>query len=159
MKIAFDNVTKVYPGGLKAVDGLTLGIAEGETLVLLGTSGSGKTTSMKMINRLIDPSAGRILIDGWDVIACDPVQLRRGISYAIQHNGLFPHITIGQNIADVPALLGWDRERLTARIDALLRLAGLDDAGCRDRYAHQLGGDRRQRVGVARALAAIPRSS
>jgi osmoprotectant transport system ATP-binding protein len=156
MTIAFDNVSKVYANGLKAVDGLTLDIAEGETLVLLGTSGSGKTTTMRMLNRLIDPSAGRITIDGRDVMATDPVELRRGIGYAIQHIGLFPHMTIAQNIAVVPELLGWDRDRIAARVDALLHLVGLDEAACRERYPHQLSGGQCQRVGVARALAADP---
>lgn len=156
MKIVFDNVSKVFPNGTKAVDRLNLAVDEGETLVLLGTSGSGKTTSMKMVNRLLDPTSGRITIDGSDVMAQNAVTLRRGIGYAIQHIGLFPHMTVAENIAVVPEMLGWNADRVAKRIDDLLQMVGLDPAPFRDRYPTQLSGGQRQRVGVARALAADP---
>jgi osmoprotectant transport system ATP-binding protein len=156
MKIAFENVSKVFANGVRAVDGLTLSVAEGETLVLLGTSGSGKTTSMKMVNRLIEPTAGRIAIDGKDVMQQDPVALRRGIGYAIQDIGLFPHMTVAENIGVVPRMLGWTPGRIAARADELLDLVGLVPARFRDRYPHRLSGGQKQRVGVARALAADP---
>jgi len=156
MKIEFDNVTKVFANGTKAVDGLTLSVNEGETLVLLGTSGSGKTTSMKMVNRLIEPTSGRIAIDGTDIMEQDPISLRRGIGYAIQHIGLFPHMTVAENIAVVPGLLGWEETAIRSRVDELLNLVGLGPTLFRDRYPNQLSGGQRQRVGVARALAADP---
>jgi osmoprotectant transport system ATP-binding protein len=156
MKIAFDEVSKVFPDGTRAVDRLSLSVQEGETLVLLGTSGSGKTTSMKMVNRLIEPTSGRISIDGDDVTEQDPVTLRRGIGYAIQHIGLFPHMTVGENIAVVPRLLGWDAGRIRERTDELLTLVGLGPTLFRDRYPNQLSGGQKQRVGVARSLAADP---
>lgn len=156
MKIEFEDVCKVFPDGTTAVEGLTLSVAEGETLVLLGTSGSGKTTSMKMVNRLIEPTSGCIRIDGADIRNEDPVTLRRRIGYAIQHIGLFPHMTVAENIAVVPELLKWDRRRVDARIDELLILVGLAPAEFRDRYPNRLSGGQRQRVGVARALASDP---
>jgi osmoprotectant transport system ATP-binding protein len=154
--IAFDHVTKIYPGGVKAVEDLSLEVAGGETLVLLGTSGSGKTTAMKMVNRLVETSAGRILIDGKDVTEQDAISLRRRIGYAIQHIGLFPHMTVGGNIAVVPRLMEWESERIAARIDKLLAMVGLAPDEFRDRYPAQLSGGQMQRVGVARALAADP---
>ncbi len=154
--IVFDDVTKTFPGGLTAVDHLSLEVTEGETLVLLGASGSGKTTTMKMVNRLIEPSDGRVLVEGDDVMLADPIDLRRRIGYAIQHIGLFPHMTVGENIAVVPRMLGWDDQRVRDRIDDLLELVGLSGGEFRDRYPRQLSGGQSQRVGVARALAADP---
>ena len=139
-----------------AVDELTLEIPEGEIVILVGPSGCGKTTTMKMINRLIEPTSGRIFLDGDDVTHADPDQLRRRIGYVIQQIGLFPHQTIAENIATVPELLGWDKERIDARVDELLDLVGMDPAHYRDRYPKQLSGGQRQRVGVARAMGADP---
>ncbi len=154
--IRFQDVTKVYPGGTEAVSELSLEVGEGETLVLLGTSGSGKTTTMKMVNRLIPITSGRIFIRDEDITDQDPIALRRGIGYAIQHIGLFPHMTVGENIAVVPKLLKWSRHDIARRIDDMLRMAGLDPDDFRHRYPSQLSGGQRQRVGVARALAADP---
>ena len=154
--ITFENVSKTYPGGVEAVRGLTLEVADGETVVLLGTSGSGKTTTMKMVNRLIEPTAGRILVDGIDIMERDPIELRREIGYAIQHIGLFPHMTVAENIAVVPRLVGWEQSRIGARVDELLTMVGLEPTQFRLRYPAQLSGGQKQRVGVARALAADP---
>ncbi len=154
--IRFQNVTKVYPGGAEAVRNLCMEVQEGETLVLLGTSGSGKTTTMKMVNRLIPITDGRIFIRDRDITEQDPITLRRGIGYAIQHIGLFPHMTVGENIAVVPGLLKWSREKISRRIDDMLSMAGLAPDDFRDRYPSQLSGGQKQRVGVARALAADP---
>ncbi|NQU75097.1 MAG: ATP-binding cassette domain-containing protein, partial [Planctomycetes bacterium] len=154
--IVFEQVCKTFPGGTEAVRELTLEVAEGETLVLLGTSGSGKTTTMKMVNRLIETTSGRILIDGRDVMEQDVIELRRRIGYAIQHIGLFSHMTIGENIAVVPKLLQWPRPQIDERIDQLLEMMGLEGSEFRDRFPSQLSGGQRQRVGVARALAADP---
>jgi len=139
--ITLRRVSKRYPNGLKAVDDLSMEIAEGETLVLLGTSGSGKTTTMKMINRLIESTSGEILLDGQDIKQQSPTELRRKIGYAIQHVGLFPHMTVAQNIAVVPKLLNWPTDRITSRVDKLLAM---------------VSGGQKQRIGVARALAADP---
>jgi osmoprotectant transport system ATP-binding protein len=154
--IVFDHVSKTYPGGVDAVRDLSIEVAEGETLVLLGTSGSGKTTTMKMVNRLIEPTAGRILIKGTDIMERDPIELRRGIGYAIQDIGLFPHMTVAENVGVVPRLLGWTRERIDTRVSGLLGMVGLDPDEFRDRYPAQLSGGQKQRIGVARALAADP---
>ena len=158
--VAFDHVTKRYQGTdaarLGAVQDLSLEVPAGKICVLVGPSGCGKTTSLKMVNRLIEPTSGRILIDGEDAGARDVTELRRSIGYVIQQVGLFPHQTIGENVATVPRLLGWDADRLHARSDELLQLVGLDPAVHRDRYPSQLSGGERQRVGVARALAADP---
>ncbi|HUW32377.1 MAG TPA: ATP-binding cassette domain-containing protein [Planctomycetota bacterium] len=154
--IQFRTVSKVFPGGVEAVRNLSLGIAEGETLVLLGTSGSGKTTTMKMINRLIEPTSGQIIIDGEDIMVQDPICLRRRIGYSIQSIGLFPHMTVAGNVAVVPRLLKWPGSRIGERVDQLLRMVGLEPDDFRDRYPAQLSGGQRQRVGVARALAADP---
>src|SRR6184192_2212910 len=124
--------------------------------MLVGPSGCGKTTTLKMINRLVEPSAGRIYLDDEDVTHVDPIKLRRRMGYVIQQVGLFPHETVAGNVATVPRLLGWDRRRVRARVDELLDLVGLDVAEFRDRYPDQLSGGQRQRVGVARALAADP---
>jgi osmoprotectant transport system ATP-binding protein len=154
--IRFENVTKRYPDGTTAVDGLSFEVAEGELVTLVGPSGCGKTTTMKMVNRLIDPSEGRILLDGEDIATLDPVVLRRRIGYVIQQVGLFPHKTVLENTATVPSLLGWPRRKARERAAELLDLVGLDPATHGDRYPDQLSGGQRQRVGVARALAADP---
>jgi len=154
--IKFDRVNKTYPNALKAVCNLSLEIEEGQTLVLLGTSGSGKTTTMKMVNRLIEPTEGRILIEDVDIMERNPIELRRKIGYAIQHIGLFPHMTVAKNIAVVPKLLKWSQEKIDERIDELLSLVGLEPEQFRLRYPAQLSGGQRQRIGVARALAADP---
>jgi osmoprotectant transport system ATP-binding protein len=153
--IRLEHITKRY-GSQVAVDDLSLEVGDGELCVLVGPSGCGKTTTMRMINRLIEPSEGRILIDGEDVLALDPVHLRRRVGYVIQQIGLFPHQTIAANVATVPRLLGWKGPRVTARVDELLDLVGLPPASFRDRYPHQLSGGQRQRVGVARALGGDP---
>jgi osmoprotectant transport system ATP-binding protein len=153
--ITFESVTKQYPDGTKAVDALDLEIPAGKTMVLVGPSGCGKTTSLRMINRLVEPTAGRVLLDGKDVREGNPAHLRRGIGYVIQQTGLFPHRTIEDNIATVPVLNGWSRGRARGRANELLTLVGLDPALAR-RYPHQLSGGQQQRVGVARALAADP---
>jgi len=158
--VAFDHVTKRYPGTGKghpgAVEDLSLEVAAGKICVLVGPSGCGKTTSLKMVNRLIEPTSGRILIDGADAARRDVTELRRSIGYVIQQVGLFPHQTIGENVATVPRLLGWPEARRRERSEELLGLVGLDPATYRDRYPSQLSGGERQRVGVARALAADP---
>lgn len=154
--ITFEQVCKTYPGGTQAVRDLTLEVGEGETLVLLGTSGSGKTTTMRMVNRLIEPTSGQIRIEGRDIMDRDPVELRRGIGYAIQHIGLFPHMTVAQNIMVTPKLLEWSRSRMEERVDELLSMVGLEVESFRDRYPSQLSGGQKQRIGVARALAADP---
>jgi osmoprotectant transport system ATP-binding protein len=147
-----------YPGAATAaVHDIDLDIAAGEFTVFLGPSGCGKSTLLRTINRLIEPTSGAIAIDGTDVTALDPVTLRRGIGYVIQAVGLFPHLTIGANIGVVPTLLGWNRARIAARIDALLTLVRLDPARYRDRLPRELSGGEQQRAGVARALAAQPR--
>ncbi|HEY9557170.1 MAG TPA: betaine/proline/choline family ABC transporter ATP-binding protein [Acidimicrobiales bacterium] len=154
--IRLEDVTKRYDGGTVAVDGLSFEVADGEICVLVGPSGCGKTTTMRMVNRLIEPTSGHIYLDDEDVLALDPVQLRRRIGYVIQQIGLFPHLTIADNVATVPRLLGWKRDRVRARVDELLDLVGLPPAAYRDRYPSQLSGGQRQRVGVARALGADP---
>jgi osmoprotectant transport system ATP-binding protein len=154
--IEFDCATKRYGSGPPAVDGLTLEIPAGETCVLVGPSGGGKTTALKMVNRLVEPTSGRVCIDGRDVASTDPVSLRRGIGYVIQQVGLFPHLDVAANVATVPRLLGWDGRRIDARIDELLDLVGLDPGIYRHRRPDELSGGQRQRVGVARALAADP---
>ena len=158
--VAFDHVTKRYPGtdarNPGAVEDLSLEVPAGMICVLVGPSGCGKTTSLKMVNRLIEPTSGRILIDGADAARRDVTELRRSIGYVIQQVGLFPHQTIGENVATVPRLLGWPAARRLERSEELLGLVGLDPASYRDRYPAQLSGGERQRVGVARALAADP---
>jgi osmoprotectant transport system ATP-binding protein len=156
--VAFEHVTKRYGAADSpaAVNDLSLTIPAGEICVLVGPSGCGKTTTMKMVNRLIDPTSGHITIDGRDVMSLPPTELRRGIGYVIQQVGLFPHQTIGENVAVVPGLLRWPRERIRQRTDELLDLVGLEPATYRDRYPSELSGGERQRVGVARALAADP---
>ena len=154
--ISLEHVEKRYPGTASpAVGDLTLEIDEGETVALVGPSGCGKTTTLKMINRLIEPTGGRIVLDGTNVLDQDPVRLRRGIGYVIQHTGLLPHRSIRQNIATVPHLVGWDDARIDARVDELLAIFDLEPE-LLDRYPAELSGGQRQRVGVARALAADP---
>jgi osmoprotectant transport system ATP-binding protein len=155
--IEFKNVSKTYPGSTQpVVDGLSFEVLDGEICVLVGPSGCGKTTSMRMINRLIEPSSGQILIDGEPNTAMSGTKLRRKIGYAIQQIGLFPHRTIADNIAIVPQLLDWDKSRIKSRIDELLELVGLEPGQYRGRYPAELSGGQQQRVGVARALAADP---
>lgn len=154
--IRFENVTKRYPDGTTAVDDLSFDVREGELVTLVGPSGCGKTTTMKMVNRLVEPTAGRILLDGEDIARIDPVRLRRRIGYVIQSVGLFPHRTVLENTETVPHLLGWTRAKRRARAAELLELVGLDPSVHGSRYPGQLSGGQRQRVGVARALAADP---
>ncbi|MFG2639516.1 ABC transporter ATP-binding protein [Streptomyces sp. NPDC048370] len=154
--IRFEQVSKVYPDGTTAVDGLTFEVSEGELVTLVGPSGCGKTTTMMMVNRLIEPTSGRILVDGKDIASVDPVKLRRSIGSVIQQVGLFPHRTILDNTATVPALIGWKKAKARDRAAELLDLVGLDPKTYGSRYPSQLSGGQRQRVGVARALAADP---
>ncbi|MFS8197763.1 betaine/proline/choline family ABC transporter ATP-binding protein [Streptomyces sp. CWNU-52B] len=154
--IRFEQVTKRYPDGTTAVDGLSFEVSEGELVTLVGPSGCGKTTTMMMVNRLIEPTSGRILVGGEDIAKVDPVRLRRRIGYVIQQVGLFPHRTILDNTATVPTLVGWKKAKARARAAELLDLVGLDPKTFGPRYPDQLSGGQRQRVGVARALAADP---
>ena len=154
--ISLQDVTKQYPDGTVAVSELTLEVDEGVICALVGPSGCGKTTTMRMINRLIEPTSGRILVAGDDVTSLDVRQLRRRIGYVIQNAGLFPHYTVRKNVATVCRLLGWDKAKTASRVDEMLDLVDLDPATFGDRYPHQLSGGQRQRVGVARALAADP---
>jgi osmoprotectant transport system ATP-binding protein len=155
--IEFREVSKTYPGSSRpVVNDLSFEILEGEVCVLVGPSGCGKTTSMRMVNRLIEPTEGEIIIDGEPNTSMSGTQLRRKIGYAIQQIGLFPHRTIADNIATVPSLLGWDKGRIKTRVDELLELVGLDPGVYRDRYPAELSGGQQQRVGVARAMAADP---
>ena len=153
--IEFDAVSKIYEGRA-VLDGLTLAVRTGETLVLLGTSGCGKTTALKMINRLIEPTSGTVTVAGCPVMQWDPITLRRSTGYVIQDAGLFPHFSVERNVELVPRLLGWDTARRAARVTELLEMVGLDPARYRSMWPHQLSGGERQRVGVARALAADP---
>jgi osmoprotectant transport system ATP-binding protein len=155
--IEFSHVSKTYPGSSQpVVNDLSFEVLEGEICVLVGPSGCGKTTSMRMVNRLIEPSEGEILINGERNTEMSGTRLRRGIGYAIQQIGLFPHRTIADNVATVPQLLEWDKDRIAARVEELLELVGLDPDQYRKRYPAELSGGQQQRVGVARALAADP---
>jgi osmoprotectant transport system ATP-binding protein len=155
--IVLEGVSKTYPGqSTPAVAELDFAVPRGSIVMLIGPSGCGKTTTLKMMNRLIEPTTGRILLDGDDVTEVNADQLRRRIGYVIQQVGLFPHFTVGDNIAVVPRMLGWDRSRIRKRVDELLDLVGLDPGDFRDRHPRQLSGGQQQRVGVARALAADP---
>jgi len=154
--IKLENVTKVYQDGTKAVKDLTLEIDEGEFCIFLGPSGCGKTTSMKMINRLIPLTSGKIFVNGVDVMKLDPNELRRGIGYAIQNIGLFPHLTVMENIATVPVLQKWPKQKWRTRAAELLELVGMDPGTFLDRYPSELSGGQQQRVGVARCLGADP---
>src|SRR5947207_708773 len=154
--IRLDSVSKRFPDGTIAVTDLTLEVPEGEISVLVGPSGCGKTTTLKMVNRLIEPTSGRIYLDDEDVTGVDPVGLRRRIGYVIQQVGLFPHQTVAGNIGTVPRLLGWDKRRIRSRVSELLELVGLDPDADARRYPSQLSGGQQQRVGLARAMAADP---
>jgi osmoprotectant transport system ATP-binding protein len=155
--ITLDRLSKTFANSAQpAVDGLSLTIATGEICVLIGPSGCGKTTTMRMINRMVEPDSGRIEVGGRDVMQIDPVELRRSIGYVIQQVGLFPHMTIGENIATVPKMLGWDAPRIARRVDELLALVHMEPALYRERFPRELSGGQKQRVGVARALAADP---
>jgi osmoprotectant transport system ATP-binding protein len=155
--IEISHLTKRFADAAHpAIDDLTLTIPEGEVCVLIGPSGCGKTTTMRIVNRMIEPDGGTVSIGGRDVTSVDPVELRRRIGYVIQQIGLFPHWSIAENIATVPRLLGWDQRRVAARVDELLALVGMDPAIYRDRFPRELSGGQKQRVGVARALAADP---
>jgi osmoprotectant transport system ATP-binding protein len=157
--IRLESLTKIYPsahGGAASVDRVSFEVGAGETCVLLGPSGCGKTTTLRMINRLVAPTSGKVFIDGHDTSAADPVELRRTIGYVIQQIGLFPNMTVAENIGVVPRLLNWDRSRMRRRAEELLAMLALDPAEFLDRYPNELSGGQAQRVGVARALAADP---
>jgi osmoprotectant transport system ATP-binding protein len=154
--IRFDKVSKHYGDGSNAVDHLDLEVDTGELCVLVGPSGCGKTTTLKMVNRLVEPSSGRILFDDQDIASVNPVTLRRRIGYVIQQAGLFPHLRVADNVATVPRLLGWDKGRVKTRVAELLELVGLDPDLYGRRYPHELSGGQQQRVGVARALGGDP---
>ena len=155
--IRLESVSKSYGSGAEpAVKKLTLEVEKGEVLVLVGPSGCGKSTTLRLINRLIEPTSGKIFLNGEDVTDVDPSELRRKIGYVIQQVGLFPHRTIAENIATVPKLLGWDKDKIESRIDEMLELVSMDPETYRDRYPKELSGGQAQRVGVARALAADP---
>jgi len=155
--IEFQHVTRIYPdAATPAVDDVSFTVPEGALCMLVGTSGSGKTTLLRMVNRLIDPTAGQILIDGVPTTTQDPIALRRGIGYVIQQVGLFPHMTVEENVRVVPSILGKSAREMRGRVDELLTLVGLDPDQYRARYPRQLSGGQQQRVGLARALAADP---
>jgi osmoprotectant transport system ATP-binding protein len=156
--IAWDHVGKSFDGGrVKAVDDVSLEVAEGEFLAIVGGSGSGKTTLLRLANRLIEADSGTVRVEGEDVRAVDPIGLRRRIGYVFQSGGLFPHISVAGNVGITPKLLGSPPDEISARVDELLELVRLDRSRHRDRFPHELSGGQRQRVGVARALAARPR--
>lgn len=154
--IEFNHVSFRLPDGRALLSDLTLEVHRGETLVLLGRSGSGKTTTMKLINRLIDPTEGEVKVDGKSTLEWDPIRLRRRIGYVIQEVGLFPHLSVEENIGVVPRLEGWETDRIKDRARALLTMVGLDADRFAARFPAELSGGQRQRVGVARALAADP---
>ena len=156
--IAFDKVCKSFDAGrVKAVDDVSLAVGQGELLCVVGGSGSGKSTLLRLANRLIETDSGTITIDGQDIGRSDPIALRRRIGYVFQSSGLFPHMTVAENVGITPRLLGRDRAAIAAGVDALLALVRLDAAKYRSRFPHELSGGERQRVGVARALAAEPK--
>jgi osmoprotectant transport system ATP-binding protein len=156
-KIEFAHVTKTYPGAAHpAVDDVTFAVRDGAICMLLGTSGSGKTTLLRMVNRLSDPTSGQVIVNGTPTMEQDPIALRRGIGYVIQQVGLFPHMTIAENVRVVPSILGQSASETAGRVDELLRLVGLEPGEFRGRYPRQLSGGQQQRVGLARALAADP---
>jgi osmoprotectant transport system ATP-binding protein len=153
--IELSHLTKVY-GGIAVVNDVDMEVASGTITVIVGTSGSGKSTLLRMVNRLVEPTEGRVVIEGRDVSKMPAHELRRSIGYAIQNHGLFPHWTVARNIATVPMLLGWDRKKVAARVEELMELFQLDHAQFANRYPHELSGGQQQRVGVARAMAAKP---
>ena len=155
--IEFRKAGYRLPNGQSLLEDLSIAVGRGETLALLGRSGAGKTTALKLINRMLDPSDGEILVEGKSTLRWDAIALRRHIGYVIQEVGLFPHFTIGENVALVPRLKGWPPDRIAARVSELLDQVGLEPAQFLDRYPRQLSGGQRQRVGVARALAAEPK--
>ncbi|MBX9711888.1 MAG: ATP-binding cassette domain-containing protein [Xanthobacteraceae bacterium] len=156
--IAFEHVVKTFDGGrTKAVDDISLTIAQGEFLAIVGGSGSGKTTLLRLTSRLIEPDSGVVRVHGQDISRADPIALRRSIGYVFQSGGLFPHMSVAQNIGVTPRLLGEPEANISARVDELINLVRLDRAQHRDRFPHELSGGQRQRVGVARALAAKPK--
>ncbi len=154
--IKFDAVSKRYGSGAYAVENFNLEVADGELCVLVGPSGGGKTTILRMVNRMEQPTSGRVLVDGRDIAKVDPVELRRRTGYVIQQAGLFPHLKVADNVASVPRLLGWDRDKVHARVTEMLELVGLDPGVYAGRYPNELSGGQAQRVGVARALAGDP---
>ena len=157
--ISFRHVTARYPGSSRnAVDDISFDVGAGELVVLLGPSGCGKSTLLRTVNRLVPLESGEVAVDGIDVAELDAVELRRGIGYVIQAIGLFSHMTVAQNVAVVPSLLGWGRPDIDSRVDELLRMVGLDPSLYRKRYPSQLSGGEAQRIGVARAIAARPRA-
>jgi osmoprotectant transport system ATP-binding protein len=156
LAIELRNVSYKLPNDRILLDNLSLAVKSGETLVLLGRSGAGKSTALRLINRMLELSGGEILVEGKSTLAWDPIKLRRHIGYVIQEIGLFPHYTVEQNISLVPRLKGWAEDRIRARVSELLKLVGLDAGEFLQRYPHELSGGQRQRVGIARALAADP---
>ena len=154
--IKFDAVSKRFGAGAYAVENFNLEVADGELCVLVGPSGGGKTTILRMVNRMEQPTSGRVLVDGHDIAKVDPVELRRRTGYVIQQAGLFPHLKVADNVASVPRLLGWDRDKVQARVTEMLELVGLDPGVYGGRYPNELSGGQAQRVGVARALAGDP---
>ena len=155
--IQYENVCKKFAGSSKyAVDHVSAEIESGEFITILGSSGCGKTTLLKLTNRLYDPDDGKIIVEGVDIKTVDPVELRRRLGYVIQQVGLFPHMTIKENITVIPSLMKWDKRRMDERADELLKLVGLEPAEFRDRYPHQLSGGQQQRIGLARALVLDP---
>jgi osmoprotectant transport system ATP-binding protein len=154
--IAFEDVSVTFDGGHPALDHLSLTVRQREFLAIVGPSGSGKTTLLRLINRLAQPGSGSVRVEGSDVRALDPIGLRRRIGYVFQNVGLFPHMSVAENIGITPKLLGHDQQTIAARVDELLDLVQLDSTDYRNRFPHQLSGGQRQRVGVARALAAKP---
>lgn len=154
--IEFENVTKQYPDGTVAIEDISFTVEEGTTTVLVGPSGCGKTTTMKLVNRLEDPTEGTVYVNGVDNQDLDKIDLRRDVGYVIQEIGLFDHLTVGENVATVPDLEGWDQAEIDERVDELLELMGLPPEEYRDSYPGALSGGQRQRIGVARALAADP---
>ena len=154
--IEFSHVSYRHPGGVAVLDDFSLAITRGETLALVGRSGMGKTTILKLINRLLLPQSGEVLVEGRATSAWDPIRLRRHIGYVLQEVGLFPHMTIARNVAVVPHLEAWPQSKINSRVNELLDLVGLEPAKFRDRFPRELSGGQRQRVGVARALAADP---
>jgi len=155
VKIQFRSVSYTVDSTV-ILDGITLEVCEGDTVILLGESGCGKTTTLKMINRLIEPTGGEVLVGGKRTTDWDVIELRRGVGYVLQEAGLMPHFSVADNIGLVPTLEGWDKERRASRITEMMELVGLPPARFADRFPHELSGGQRQRVGVARALAADP---